>query len=610
MINTAYFLGIFLIFLRVGTFLMIGRIFFPSGTPAIVKAFFAFILSYMLIGGIDYSAVDSINNNFVLVFYCINEVMTGLILGIIVNICFDFIKFAGAWMDTHIGLSMINLFDPSSQSTSTLLSNVFHWLAIIVFFLIDGHHMLIKTLIESFQVISLGKTIVYQETINQVFLSISKYFVIGLKIAIPIVLIIIICDLCMGLVSRSVPQLNVMILGMPLKILVGFLSIMIALPILIKFIIGAFNILPEIFRGIYGAIPLVFFIFADDKTEEATPKKKSESRKKGQLPRSKDVNLAFTFLICTLVISLLGGFFAGNIKSDILYFLSLDYPKELTETSVRSYILYVLWRMAMSALPIILPIMIGGIVASLMQTGFLLIGEPLKPSLGKLNPLKGIKNMFSKRSLLELVKNLIVISIIAYIGYKFVADNYRNILGIGNLYFPTIGVEIKNLVMSIFTKITIVMIVLALIDYILQRRIFNKEMRMSKQEVKEEFKQMEGDPQVKNKIKQKQREMATRRMMQAVPDATVVITNPTHIAVALKYEEGGMNAPKVTAMGADNVAIRIKEIAKDSDVPIIENKPLARAIYDTLDIGSEIPGDMYQAIAEILALVYKMKKQK
>lgn len=542
-------------------------------------------------------------------FYCVNEVMTGIILAMIVNICFDFIKFAGAWMDTHIGLSMINLFDASSQSTSTLLSNIFHWIGIMVFFLIDGHYMLIKSLIESFQVVSLGTTIIYQETINQVFLSISQYFIIGLKIAIPIVLIIIIADICMGLVSRSVPQLNVMILGMPLKILVGFLCIIIAMPILVKFIISAFNLIPEIFRGIYGAIPLVF-IFADDKTEEATPKKKSESRKKGQLPRSKDVGLAFTLLICTLVISLFSGFIAGNFKSDMIYFLSSDYKQEITDISAKNYGMFVMLRMAMGIFPVVIPIMVGGVVASLMQTGFLLTGEPLKPSLGKLNPLKGIKNMFSKRSLLELVKNLIVISIIGYLAYDFVMANYKSILSMGNVYFPSLGLEIKNLVMGIFTKITMLMIVLAIIDYVLQRRIFSKEMRMSKQEVKEEFKQMEGDPQVKGKIKQKQREMATRRMMQAVPDATVVITNPTHIAIALKYEEGGMNVPKVTAIGADNIAIKIKEIAKDNDIPIIENKPLARAIYDTLDIGSEIPGEMYQAIAEILALVFKMKKQK
>ncbi|WP_326514702.1 fused FliR family export protein/FlhB family type III secretion system protein [Clostridium intestinale] len=609
MINIDYFLAIFLIFLRVGAFLMLGRIFFPSGTPGTVKAFFAFILSYMIVGGIDYSVVNSIDNNFLLMFYCVNEVMTGIILAMIVNICFDFIKFAGAWMDTHIGLSMISLFDASSQSTSTLLSNIFHWIGIMVFFLIDGHYMLIKSLIESFQVVSLGTTIIYQETINQVFLSISQYFIIGLKIAIPIVLIIIIADVCMGLVSRSVPQLNVMILGMPLKILVGFLCIIIAMPILVKFIISAFNLIPEIFRGIYGAIPLVF-IFADDKTEEATPKKKSESRKKGQLPRSKDVGLAFTLLICTLVISLFSGFIAGNFKSDMIYFLSSDFKQEITDISAKNYGMFVMLRMAMGIFPVVIPIMVGGVVASLMQTGFLLTGEPLKPSLGKLNPLKGIKNMFSKRSLLELVKNLIVISIIGYLAYDFVMANYKSILSMGNVYFPSLGLEIKNLVMGIFTKITMLMIVLAIIDYVLQRRIFSKEMRMSKQEVKEEFKQMEGDPQVKGKIKQKQREMATRRMMQAVPDATVVITNPTHIAVALKYEEGGMNVPKVTAIGADNIAIKIKEIAKDNDIPIIENKPLARAIYDTLDIGSEIPGEMYQAIAEILALVFKMKKQK
>ncbi|WP_238883233.1 fused FliR family export protein/FlhB family type III secretion system protein [Clostridium sp. YIM B02551] len=607
MINTVYFLAIFLIFLRIGSFLIISRIFFPSGTPNVVKVFFAFILSYMIITGINYDQLKTINDNFALIFNCVNEVMTGIMLGIIVNLCFEFIKFAGAWMDIHIGLSMINLFDVTSQSSSTLLSNIFHWIALMVFFLIDGHHMLIRALIESFNVVPLGQTIVYQDTLDQVFLAFSKYFVIGLKIAIPIVLIIIIADLCMGLISRTVPQLNVMILGMPLKILVGFLAIMVALPTLVKFIIGAFNVLPDIFKGIYGAVPMVL-IFADEKTEEATPKKKSESRRKGQIARSKDVNLSLTLLACTLLISLLSGYMANNFRSDMIYFLSENFNKQLTELTARNYIITALYRIAINALPIILPITVAGVVASLMQTGFLITGESIKPSLGKLNPLKGFKNMFSKRSFLELGKNIILIILIGYLSYSFVISNFNSILSMGSVYLPSIGIEIKSLVMGIFTKVTLLMIALSLMDYILQVRIFNKEMRMSKQEVKEEYKQMEGDPQIKGKIKQKQREIASRRMMQAVPDATVVITNPTHIAVALKYEEGGMEAPKVVAMGADHVAIKIKEIAKENKIPIIENKPLARAMFDTLDVDSEVPADMYQAIAEILALVYKMKK--
>jgi flagellar biosynthetic protein FliR/FlhB len=154
------------------------------------------------------------------------------------------------------------------------------------------------------------------------------------------------------------------------------------------------------------------------------------------------------------------------------------------------------------------------------------------------------------------------------------------------------------------------MIVIALADYLYQRYQYNKELKMSKQEVKEEFKQQEGDPQIKSKIRQKQREMASRRMMQAVPDATVVVTNPTHIACALRYEDGKDDDPVLIAKGADNIAIKIKEIAKENDVPIIENKPLARLMYAQLELDSEVPAEMYQAVAEVLAIVYKMKKKK
>jgi flagellar biosynthetic protein FliR/FlhB len=165
-----------------------------------------------------------------------------------------------------------------------------------------------------------------------------------------------------------------------------------------------------------------------------------------------------------------------------------------------------------------------------------------------------------------------------------------------------------SLTVSIFFKITIIMVTIALIDYIYQRYQHNKDLKMTKQEIKEEFKQDEGDPQIKGKIKQKQREMAMRRMMQEVPKATVVVTNPTHISVALRYEEG-QEAPKVVAKGADSIALKIKEMAKENDVPIIENKPLARMMYAQVEINEEIPVDMYKAVAEILALVYKLKKK-
>ena len=253
--------------------------------------------------------------------------------------------------------------------------------------------------------------------------------------------------------------------------------------------------------------------------------------------------------------------------------------------------------------------MIAGVAASIAQSGFMLTGEPLKPSFSKLNPIKGFKNIFSMKSLADLVKNLIVVTIVGYLGYKYVKDNYESILQISNIYLPSLGKEVLKLILGIFMQITIVLVIIGAIDYFIQFRLYNKDLKMSKQEVKEEYKQMEGDPQVKNKIKQRQREMASGRMMSSVADATVIITNPTHLAVAIKYEDGVNESPKVVAKGAELIALKIKEVAKENDIPIMENKPLARLIYDQVEIDEEIPQEMFQAVAEILAMVYKLKKK-
>lgn len=610
MIDTAYFLALIFVFLRIAAFLGISNVFFPTGTPNKLKIFISLILSFSLLGGIDYSSVNQITSNYYLITYAINEILTGLIFGLIVDTSFKIIIMAGSLLDLHIGLSMVNIIDPNSKVNTTLNGNLLHSIAMMIFFIVNGHHLLIKSLIESFNLLSLGRSIIFGETLMALIGIIVEYFIIGLKIAIPIVLIIILTDLCMGLISRAVPQINVMILGMPVKMLVGMIAISLSLPLIVKIIISNISYIPEIIRKIITAVPLVFFIASDEKTEEATPKRKSDARKKGQIARSKDVGLAITFIATILVIVILSDTVVGSFKKNIIYFLSEAGSIELTKGTVKGLTSLVLSKMATTLLPIVLPIMLAGVAASLMQSGFLIVKDAIKPSLGKLNPISGFKNMFSKRSAIELIKNLISISIIVYMAYSYVKDNFYKILNIGNLYLPTMGVEVKSLLLGIFYRIAIFVVALAAIDYLVQILMHRKEMRMTKEEVKEEYKQMEGDPQIKSKIKQKQREMSRRRMIDSVGDATVVITNPTHLAVAIKYEEGNMEAPQVVAKGADLLAMKIKEKARESDVPIIENKPLARMIYEQVEIDKYIPQDMYQAVAEILAMVYKLDKKK
>lgn len=576
-----------------------------------MKVFFSLVFSYILMPGINYSTIaSSINGNLSFALLCVNEVMSGLLLGYMVSLCFSFIRMAGSFVDMQIGLSMLSMFDPNSKSNATLLDRLMYWTALTIFFIVDGHHMLINALIESFSVVNLGKSMLNGDSLMFVVDVFIKYFAIGIKITLPIVLIIIIADLTLALISRTVPQINVMILGLPIKILVGLASFSLALPLLIKGIVAAFSHIPEILRQVYKFAPLMIIFASEDKTEEATPRKKREARKKGQVPKSKEIGLVLTLLTCTILIDLLSSFASGNLKSTFYYFLNDGIKQDLTYNNLKAISLKFLWRFAIIYLPIALPIMVVGILANYMQTGFLFTTEPLKPKLSKLNPINGFKRIFSMRTLVELLKDLVLVTIVGYVGYKFLKDNYVNILNMGNLSIVAIGPAFKSLVVSIFKKITMIMAVIALADYIYQRRTYNKDLKMTKQEVKEEYKQDEGDPQIKGKIRQKQREMAARRMMQAVPDATVVVTNPTHIAVALKYKEGETEAPIVLAKGAGYVAIKIKEIAKESEIPIIENKPLARLMYEEVDINSEIPTGMYQAVAEILALVYKLKGKK
>lgn len=613
MVNTAYFLALILVFIRLTSFFLVAKSLFPKGTPPILKGAIGMILSFAIISGINYQVVLEINNNYMLVYSVVSEIMSGVILGFIANMIFEFIRMAGGYMDIQIGLSMMNILDPSSETTSTPFSNLSYFISMVIFFIIDGHHLLIKCLIQSFKVVNIGQNIVFQDTFSVVLDAFREYFVVGVKIAIPLVLIIIITDLCMALVSRTVPAINVMILGMPVKMVVGLLTFIALLPIMIKIISYAFNLIPDIIEEmlkVLPAAPIVLIFANEEKTEEATPKKKSEARKKGQIARSKDVGLAITMVTCTLVILLLSGMIVGNLKDTMVYFLQSGMLQDINEMSIKSIVLTVLMKAGLCILPVVVPIMIAGIVASLMQTGFLLTGEPLKPKFSKLNPISGFKNMFSKKSFVDLLKNLAVVTVIGFIGFLYIRDNYDKILQISNTYLPSLGGQVQDLVVGIFFQVSVVLVIIAAADYFVQFKFHQKDLRMTKQEIKEEYKQMEGDPQIKSKIKQKQREMATRRMMASVADATVVITNPTHLSIALKYEEGNNEAPKVVAKGADLVALKIKEVAKENDVPIMENKPLARMIYEQVDIDREVPQEMYQAVAEILAMVYKLKNKK
>ena len=352
-------------------------------------------------------------------------------------------------------------------------------------------------------------------------------------------------------------------------------------------------------------------LFSEEKTEKATQKKITDSREKGQVLQSKEVNSAFMLLGAFISLSLLGGFIGNIITRLTLYvfdeFLNINYSFSIT--NIYKLMVTVLYHLLLMALPIALICLLIGLISSYMQVGYLFTTKTLEVKFSKLNPIEGFKRMFSMKSLVELVKSFIKIIFVGYVVFRYVEGHLETIFN--TMYMDTV-VIIKTLVtitVQIGVRAGMVLVFLALLDYIYQKYEYNKNLKMTKQEIKEEYKQTEGNPQIKSKIKEKQRQISMRRMMQDVPSADVIITNPTHFAIAIKYDPNLSDAPMVVAKGVDIIAQKIKEIASNNNVPMVENRQLARALYDVADIGRPIPQDMYQSVAEVLAYVYQINNR-
>ena len=355
---------------------------------------------------------------------------------------------------------------------------------------------------------------------------------------------------------------------------------------------------------------LQFFAQDPDRTEEATPRRKQEARKKGQVPRSNELNSIIVLLALFVILNFFGHWFYSGFVNYMTHFLSPDeLNTELSDSNIRN----VMFRHGLIFLRLFLPLGLGallmGVVINFIQVGPMFSLEPLKPKFSKLNPLTGLQRLFSAHGFLELAKSIIKLAIVVYFAFTTIRDHLFFFLDMARQTPFDVAMAIWRIIYQVAIKICLFLLVMAVFDYMYQRWEFRKSIRMTKREIKDEFKQTEGNPQIKNKIRQRQREIATRRMMQDVPKADVVITNPTHLAIALKYDSLKMSAPVVVAKGEGFIAQKIKEIAAASDVVLVENRPLAQAIYRTVDIGEAIPANLFQAVAEVLAYVYRLKRK-
>lgn len=362
-------------------------------------------------------------------------------------------------------------------------------------------------------------------------------------------------------------------------------------------------------------VKLNLSFFEGEKTEKPTAKKRRDSRAEGQVAKSQEIGTAFLFIASFFALKMLAPrMFLGlqSIMSDSLnmvqYYevLNVENP---TDAYLSQYFAYYIFNALMIVLPLIFIIMMVGLISNFAQVGWHPTAKPLKPKFSKLNPIKGFKRIFSMQSLIELLKSIMKLTIITIIVYNVISDDLHMFAITPFMSLSASVAFFSNIAYKAGITVGFAYLAIAIIDFIYQKYKHNKDLKMSKQEVKDEYKQSEGDPQVKGKIRQKMREASTRRMMQDIPSADVIITNPTHFAVAIRYKHNQDVAPTVVAKGADHLAKRIKDAAKENGIEIVENKPLARALYASVEVGEQIPPDLYQSVAEILVFVLRLKNK-
>lgn len=345
-----------------------------------------------------------------------------------------------------------------------------------------------------------------------------------------------------------------------------------------------------------------------DKTEQPTSRRREQARQDGNFAVSKELSTLFIITGALVILYFSGLWIVTGVTDFMRESFSRTYSGELTVKDVSGLFGHLTFKFFLVMVPVLM-IPVCGAVSYILQNGFSLTGKPITPDFKKINPISGAKKLFSLNAVAELVKSILKVGILSYVVYVNVAREWSTMPFLMEMETVSSLSYIAKVSVTIMTKTVWVLVLIALIDYLFQKWNFEKGLRMTKEEVKEEMKDLEGDPNVKARIKSIQRELARKRMMQDVPTADVVVTNPTHLAVALKYDKSKADAPIVVAKGADLIAEKIREVAKKHRVPVVENKPLARTLFKSVEIGKEVPVSLYKAVAEVLAYVYRLKSR-
>lgn len=350
--------------------------------------------------------------------------------------------------------------------------------------------------------------------------------------------------------------------------------------------------------------------FAGEKTQKATPQRRREVREEGRFPRSSDLNGSVALVGILVALRVFGPTIWSKLQGMMAFDLSHVNTQPLTQNGLHGLFSQQIWLLVSLLAPILLVAVTAGFLTAFAQVGPVFLPQQLVPDLHRISPVEGFKRMFSLRSAVEALKSLLKLTLVGTVVYQSIRTMVPKLQDLSTVGIQALPPLVGQLVFQIGIEVAVLMLILSIFDYAYQRYEFEQSIRMSRQEIKDESKQQEGDPQIKSKIRQRGRALAMRRMMQDVKKADVVITNPTHFAIALRYDHEVMNAPVLLAKGQDEVARRIRETAQDAGIPLVENKPLAQTLYKSVEIGSPVPAELYQTVAEVLAYVYRLKSSK
>lgn len=346
-----------------------------------------------------------------------------------------------------------------------------------------------------------------------------------------------------------------------------------------------------------------------ERTEAATPRRREQARRRGQVAKSVELTSAAVLIVAFVALRVCSQYMYGRLGNVMASAISRSATISPSANELYTYLVETGLNILLILAPVVLAVGVIGFAMTSVQVGFVLSGEPLVPNLARLNPIAGLSRMVSARAFVELLKAIIKVVAVGYVGYKAIAGEYENLFGMADMSVGQMVVYVGRLTFNVGIRTGLVLLVLGIGDYAFQRYEFEKSIRMTKEEIKQEAKEYDGDPLIRSRIRAKQRQLSMSRMMQAVEKADVVVTNPTHYAVALAYDQAEMDAPTVVAKGKDLIAERIKEVARQHGVQVVENKALAQALYKSVEIGQQIPVELYKAVAEVLAYVYRLENR-